>query len=199
MTQGHLDIPLSQTGLEQARLVAKHLAPTAFSLAISSDLSRALKTGEAIRDANNSFDDIEVWEVARERCFGELQGQAAEVLMNAMEGKDKDQLFVWGPEGGETGKQFRERVRQFVKDLGRRVTKLKGEDSPKVLVTSHGGFIKDFNMMLVDELGCSMPCENGEWAMICPNTGVSRYNVVLDKEGEIQKVVCTQLYYKGHL
>ena len=35
--------------------------------------------------------------------------------------------------------------------------------------------------------------------MICPNTGVSRYNVVLDKEGEIQKVVCTELYYKGHL
>ena len=76
---------------------------------------------------------------------------------------------------------------------------MEGEVSPTVLVTSHGGFIKDFNMMLVDELSCSMPCENGEWRMICPNTGVSRYNVVLDKEGEIQKVVCTELYYKGHL
>ena len=74
--QGHLDIPLSQTGLEQARLVAKHLASTSFSLAISLDLSRALKTGEAIRDANNSFD--EVWEVARERCFGEMQGQVVD-------------------------------------------------------------------------------------------------------------------------
>ena len=130
LMQGHLDIPLSQTGLEQARLVAKHLAPTSFSLAISSDLSRALKTGEAIRDGNNSFDEIEVWEVARERCFGEMQGQAAEVMLNAIKGKDKDQLFVWGPEGGETGEKFRERVRQFVKDLGRRVTKLEGEDSP---------------------------------------------------------------------
>ena len=53
--------------------------------------------------------------------------------------------------------------------------------------------------MLVYELGCSMLCENGEWGMFCPNTGVSRYKVVQDKEGEIQKVVCTELYYKGHL
>jgi broad specificity phosphatase PhoE len=106
LMQGHLDIPLSQIGLEQARLVATHLAPTPFSLAISSDLSRALKTGEAIRDANNSFDEIEVWEVARERCFGEMQGQVVDVMLSAIKGK--------GPEGGETGEQFRERVRQFL-------------------------------------------------------------------------------------
>ena len=31
-----------------------------------------------------------------------------------------------GPEGGEAGEQFRERVRQFVNDLGRRVPKLEG-------------------------------------------------------------------------
>ena len=197
--QGNLDIPLSQTGLEQARLVAKHLSDTQFTLAISSDLVRALKTGEIIREMNSSFKEIEVWKVARERSFGECQGHGVDVMMKAVKGMNKDQLFAWGPAGGETGKQFRERVGEFVKDLGKRVIKLEGNENPRVLVTAHGGFIKDFNVLLVDELSCSMPCSNGEWGRISPNTGVSRYNVVLGKEGGIQKVDCTELYYKGHL
>ena len=45
----------------------------------------------------------------------------------------------------------------------------------------------------------SVPAGNGEWGSICPNTGVSRYNVVMDRERGIPKVVCTELYYKGHL
>ena len=197
--QGHLDTPLSETGLEQARLVAKHLATTEFTLAISSDLARALKTGQTVRDANNGFNEIEVWKVARERSFGEVEGQGVDVMMREVKGKNKDQIFAWGPAGGETGVQFRDRVRQFVKELGKRIIKLKGSESPKVLVTSHGGFIKDLNLVLVNEYACSMPCSNGEWGRICPNTGVSRYNMVLDDEGELQKVVCTQLHFRGHL
>jgi len=197
--QGHLDTPLSNTGLEQAKLVANHLAGTEFTLAISSDLLRALKTGQSIRDANNSFEEIEVWKVARERSFGEMEGKGVDFMLKEVKGKNKDQIFVWGPQGGETGLQFRDRVRQFIKDLGKRIIKFKGTDSTKVLVTSHGGFIKDFNMVMVNEYNCSMPCNNGEWGRICPNTGVSRYNMVLDDEGELQKVVCSELHFRGHL
>jgi len=201
--QGHLDTPLSNTGLSQAKLVATYLAETEFTLAISSDLARALTTGQSIRDANSSFDDIEVWRVARERCFGKLEGQGVDNMLQEVKGKNKDQIFAWGPEGGETGSQFRDRVRQFVKDLGKRVIKCKENESPtptRVLVTTHGGFIKDFNMVMVNEYNCSMPCKDGEWGRICPNTGVSTYNMVLDEEGELQqKVVCTKLHYKGHL
>ena len=53
--QVHLDAPLSDIGLEQAQLVAKHLSSTIFTLAISSDLIRALKTGQSIRENNTSF------------------------------------------------------------------------------------------------------------------------------------------------
>ena len=52
--------------------------------------------------------------------------------------------------------------RGAVKDLGRSVIKFDGGDSPTVLVTSHTGFIKDFYIMLVDELGCSK-CAGWEW------------------------------------
>lgn len=39
--QGHLDIPLSEIGLEQAALVASALRVIKFDIALSSDLSRA--------------------------------------------------------------------------------------------------------------------------------------------------------------
>merc|ERR1712013_754505 len=93
----------------------------------------------------------EVWKVARERCFGKLEGQGVDNMLQEVKGKNKDQLFAWGPEDGETGSQFRDRVRQFVKDLGKRVIKCKENESlTRVLVTTHGGFIKDFNMVMVN-------------------------------------------------
>jgi len=197
--QGHLDTPLSDIGLQQAQLVAKHLSSTIFTLAISSDLIRALKTGQSIRENNKSFDDIEVWKVARERCFGEMEGKGVDVMMNAVRGKNKDQIFAWGPSGGETGSGFRDRVKLFVKDLNKRVLKLKERKDVKILVTSHGGFIKEFNMLLVNEYKCKMPCSNGEWGRICPNTGVSRYNITIGDDGKVLDVICTQLHFKGHL
>ena len=80
--QGHLDTPLSSLGLQQAECVAAYLADTKFSQAISSDLSRALLTGQTIARANTSLGEAEVeqWEVMRERCFGELEGGAAGVM-----------------------------------------------------------------------------------------------------------------------
>ena len=74
--QGHLDTPLSSLGRRQAECVATYLADTKFSQAISSDLTRALTTGQTIVRANTSLAEAEIeqWEVLRERCFGELEG-----------------------------------------------------------------------------------------------------------------------------
>ena len=79
--QGHLDTPLSSVGLRQAESVATYLAETKFSLAISSDLKRALLTGQIIARANASLEEseIEQWGVLRERCFGELEGGVAQL------------------------------------------------------------------------------------------------------------------------
>ena len=42
----------------------------------------------------------------------------------------KSQLLEWGPSGGETGQQFRERVRTFLRDLGQRVLKVESSEHP---------------------------------------------------------------------
>ena len=113
--QGHLDTPLSSLGRRQAECVATYLADTQFSQAISSDLARALSTGQAIARANTSLveSEIEQWEVLRERCFGELEGGQAGLMQEAVKGLNREEILAWGPRGGETGLQFRQRVRKL--------------------------------------------------------------------------------------
>ena len=117
--QGHLDTALSSLGLRQAECVAAYLADTKFSQAISSDLARALATGQAIVGANTSLAEAEIeqWEVLRERCFGELEGREAGAMQEVVKGLNRDQILAWGPKGGETGLQFRQRVRKLSSPL----------------------------------------------------------------------------------
>jgi 2,3-bisphosphoglycerate-dependent phosphoglycerate mutase len=70
--QGQLDIPLNERGREQARRTAHWLAEDAPDVVVSSDLSRARATAEAIATFNRCpllFD-----EGLRERSFGSFQG-----------------------------------------------------------------------------------------------------------------------------
>ena len=79
--------------MKQAECVGKYLAETSFSLALSSDLIRALKTGQVIAEANPSLSavNIETWPVLRERCFGEFEGEAAGKMTDIL--NDKFQIF----------------------------------------------------------------------------------------------------------
>ena len=98
--------------------VAKELANTRLDLVVSSDLQRALRTGEAIVAANASVSSLETWQEARERCFGEFEGQPAEMLITASaKAKEVGKLKEWGPKGGETGEQFRARVKSVLMKL----------------------------------------------------------------------------------
>ena len=198
IVQGHRDTALSELGLTQAACVGEYLAETTFSLAVSSDLIRALKTGQVIAEANPSInpDAIQTWTGLRERCFGEFEGQDWSKLTEAMKVLDKNQLLEWGPPGGETGQQFKERARTYLKDLCKKSIKIQDSSPVRVLVTSHGSFIKQLNMVMVEDHGCEMPCDNEEYSLISPNTGVTRFSLSLDA---ITSAKCTLLYYKDHL
>ena len=201
IVQGHRDTALSELGLTQAACVGEYLAETTFSLAVSSPLIRALKTGQVIAEANPSInpDAIQTWTGLREKSFGRFEGQEWSKVAETMKGLDKNQLLEWGPPGGETGQQFKERARTFLKDLCKKSMKIQDSSPVKVLVTSHGGFIKQLNMVMVEDHGCEMPCDNEEYSLISPNTGVTRFSLSLDAEGAITSAKCTLLYYKDHL
>jgi hypothetical protein len=66
-----------------------------------------VRTGEAIRERNPSYTEIHLWQVLRERNFGDLEGKSVDNMLNAIRGLNKTDLVAWGPPNGETGSQFR--------------------------------------------------------------------------------------------
>src|SRR5262245_31004846 len=70
--QGQNDSPLTETGLEQARKLARRLKTVAFTTLYSSDLGRAHQTARCI--AEETGHEIVANEGLRERCFGIFEG-----------------------------------------------------------------------------------------------------------------------------
>ncbi len=73
--QGHLDVPLNETGLAQAAAVGKRFRSERFDAIYSSDLIRAFRTASPVV-ANPEVDIIRDPRL-RERHLGVLQGLAA--------------------------------------------------------------------------------------------------------------------------
>jgi len=74
-TQGHLDIPLNETGRNEAEMCKKQLSHIKIDKIISSDLSRAKETAAIINE--NFMLSITYDSRIRELNFGDLQGVLA--------------------------------------------------------------------------------------------------------------------------
>jgi broad specificity phosphatase PhoE len=96
------DTPLSERGLAQADAVGRRLAAQTPGAIVSSDLVRAWQTAEAI--AHHCALPIEPSALLHERNFGALRGRAYDTL-----GFDPMALDA-APEGGESARQFAQRV-----------------------------------------------------------------------------------------
>lgn len=70
--QGHIDIPLNDTGRAQALAMAYNSAHFRFSALFSSDLARAMETAKALAQRENL--DIQALPQLRERHYGIFQG-----------------------------------------------------------------------------------------------------------------------------
>lgn len=73
---GSNDIPLSEEGRKQARLLAKRLKHEKIDVVYSSPLSRAYETANIINQHHKK--EIVVLEDLREMCLGELEGKTKE-------------------------------------------------------------------------------------------------------------------------
>jgi probable phosphoglycerate mutase len=76
--RGTLDVPLSDTGLEQARLTGTELSHTKISLTLSSPLSRALDTAKMIAEKQASSPVLRIDEDLTDIHFGDWQGRSRE-------------------------------------------------------------------------------------------------------------------------
>lgn len=134
--QGHLDIPLNDTGLWQAQQVGQALAGEPVAAVYTSDLQRARVTAQAVADSTGAPLVLEPG--LRERSFGQLQGRTfaeieTQLPEEARRWRQRDPHFE--PEGGESLIVFRERITRITHQL---VQRHPGE---LVVLVAHGGVL----------------------------------------------------------
>jgi len=137
--QGHTDIPLNETGIWQAKQLARRLADEGvrWEAIYSSDLKRASETARYICEALQ-LDEVRLDPRLRERGFGLAEGLTVQ---------ERAERFGPGLEeaGVESAEQVLERCKQFLEDLLAR-----GES--RILIVSHGGFLWRFFSLLDPEM-----------------------------------------------
>jgi 2,3-bisphosphoglycerate-dependent phosphoglycerate mutase len=163
--QGHLDIPLNATGLQQAQWLAQALAERdAVDAVYASDLSRAHATAQAIAGAMGLA--VTADPGLRERAFGNFQGRTfaeieAEWPEHAQHWRQRSPHWV-PPGGGESLVALRDRVLTTVHALASRHV---GE---QIVLVAHGG-VMDVLYRAATRLDVQAP---RTWQL--PNTAVNR-------------------------
>lgn len=142
--QGHIDIPLSDIGLAQARATAESLATEGFAAAYVSDLQRARQTADAIATRCTLQPTIDAR--LRERHYGVFQALTYDqararhpVEYQRFESRDPEFVF---PGGGESLAQFAARIRLTLEEIAQR------HDGASVLIVTHGGVLDVVNRMV---------------------------------------------------
>ena len=186
------DSKLTETGRQQAQLVAERLKEEKIDLAASSDLRRARDTALAVV-SRHSNSQVHTWKSARERFFGcfEKSPKLGMKLIGSqtfVEDFIEDRsLLTWRiPEGGESVVDLRTRItEEFLPQLVSQAGALKLE-RPTVLVASHGLFIKELHRILREK---SSTGDNFGMENPVVNTSVSQYRLQVERE-EIRDVKC---------
>ena len=125
--QGSSDIPLNDTGRQQAREAGRRLAADRWDAIVSSPLSRAMETARII-GAEVGIDEITAIPALVERSYGTAEG---------MTDTDLDALRAEGQQvrGRETRGEVVRRVRPALIELA------ESRPDQSILVISHGGVI----------------------------------------------------------
>ncbi|KAF8559716.1 phosphoglycerate mutase-like protein [Imleria badia] len=185
--QGHLDVPLNETGSKQAMLVAKALKDIPFVKAFSSDLQRASKTAECILQYHPDT-VLELDESIRERYMGELQGEIGPSKKPAPSYETTPNLvarcLAW---------YLRSIVNYMTSALE---TGLPVSEEPhNILVVSHGGWIA--TLLLALRTNGLVTCREGVQIGHCLNTSVSIIEYTGIRNGRDEALVGTLVQYSG--
>lgn len=135
--QGQLDIPLNDTGRQQAARLTAALAPEGISAVYSSDLGRALDTARAVMKGAG-LPDLGIDVGLRERAFGQFEGHTHAHIeshwpQDAARWRAREPAF--GAAGGETLLDFYERCVRCVSRLA------SAHQGQTIALVSHGGVL----------------------------------------------------------
>ncbi|XP_018581651.2 fructose-2,6-bisphosphatase TIGAR B-like [Scleropages formosus] len=201
-----IDVPLSETGLQQAEAAGRYLRDLKFTNVFVSDLQRAQQTADIILRNNLHCAGIKVISdpLLKERSFGTAEGQPVEHLKNMAKAAGLS-CPEFTPPAGETPEQVKLRVKAFLEALCQRMAAdhpCDGEMAlapgtlgppagladdgihgvvPHALVVTHGAYMRLAVRYLVEDLNCSVPrgVKVSHIFSACPNTGICRFVVTL--------------------
>jgi valyl-tRNA synthetase len=128
--QGHANVPLNDTGREQAKVTAEKLRALSIDLVLSSDLERAHETAQIIAE---KCGDIEVVTdmALRERNLADFEGSSVKELWEKQTNHESPYDFVAAP-GAESLRVLEERIWNAVGNHKKTHT------HKNVVVVSHG-------------------------------------------------------------
>ncbi len=134
-TQGHLDSPLTELGISQAKKTARKLKDYNFDLIVSSPLGRAIQTAKIVAEELRIL-EFQLNQNLAERNLGVLQGCTKDRLLKDFPRFfDSNNKFIQNSEipNGEPLQDFLERI-------GKAVTELKSfARKRRLLVVTHDG------------------------------------------------------------
>lgn len=143
---GRLDIPLNETGLQQAAELADKLSGMAIQAIYSSPLSRAMQTAQILADKTGA--PIMSNDGLMERNMGKLQGHIVHMTDDPAEYRmdyDQMELFLpakqlndknWRPDGGETQVESFRRAQKAIMDI------VKNSPYDTIAISTHSGPVR---------------------------------------------------------
>jgi len=157
--QGKTDVPLNESGLNEARMLAERLKNWPVDAIYTSPLSRALETAKIVSGLNVNAARLEVRSELEEMSFGSWEKLSVHDVAKSFPGhyeawKDDPSKVV--PPGGESFEDVVKRVKPVLDGI------LNREDQ-EVLIVAHGGVIRAIVVLL---LGLS---PSGIWHMRLDN------------------------------
>jgi alpha-ribazole phosphatase len=139
--QGRINVPLNETGREQAQKLALRLSSEPLDKIYASPLSRVQQTAEIIR--SNYQIDITTSEELVEMSFGSLEGKTFEEINGIFPGWDHA-VFDFTFAGGEKLDDIVIRIKSFLDELK------KQDENSNILVVTHSGCLRVMLCLLMD-------------------------------------------------
>ena len=214
ITQGQLDIPLDEVGIQQAALAGEELKEESFDCIYSSDLSRAIQTASEITKQNvaSSKDRLGIKRdvLLREQGFGEMEDKPWEELTNAANAAgmigEEEKRFV--PLNGEHEDDVLKRAKKFLDKLCSDFLDISNlvpsrNNSFDILIVSHGNWICQFIKLITSKYKCKgFPKDQLDYVLKTshiPNTGITKFEICLSNDGKVKSVSCSLFCSNKHI
>ena len=127
--QGHLDIPLNETGILQAKETAQNFRDKKIDYILVSPLKRTIQTAEYINKITKT--NVIIEDRLIERSFGNMEGKASTPEWNIKMMLDFNKNYTY--ENIEPIKEFFKRIYDFLDDI---TEKYKNKS---IILVTHGG------------------------------------------------------------